>query len=451
MQRCDAHSTRYVEDVSQSDSADDEMYGLGLYTLTSTDQRRSGYQVQLLLEGKPDRMEIDTGSTVSIISETTYKKLFQHLPLKPTHFYLKTYSGERLTLLGEFQVRVTYQTQEVQLPLVVAEGDKPVLLGRNWLDKLKLDWATIFKVSEVNAVDGLIAKYQVLFENGYGHLKQFKASIQVREDAQPIFLKARPVPYALKEIVEQELQRSEEEGIIYKVSQSDWAAPVVSVLKKDGTLRVCGDYKMTVNQCADVDQYPLPNAEDLFPTLCRGKILSKIDLSHAYHQVEQKYLTINTHKGLYRYKRLPFGVSSAAAIFQRIMDQLLLGVKFTVCRLDDILISGSSPEEHLQILEEVFGRLQDHGIRLNPAKCIFFQPGLQFLGHWIDQHGIRPLPQKMEAIMEASSPTNVTELKSYLGLLNYYGKFLPNLVTILHPLHEQRRGWRSAKISAFQP
>ena len=89
---------------------------------------------------------------------------------------------------------MTYQTQEVQLPLVVAEGDKPVLLERNWLDKLKLNWATIFKVSEVNAVDGLIAKCQVPFERGYGHLKQFKASIQVREDAQSIFLKARTVP-----------------------------------------------------------------------------------------------------------------------------------------------------------------------------------------------------------------------------------------------------------------
>ena len=93
----------------------------------------------------------------------------------------------------------------MQLPLVVGKGDKPVLLGRNWLDKLKLDWATIFKVSEVNAVDGLLAKYQVLFEKGYGHLKQFKAFIQVLEDAQPIFLKAGPVPYALKKKVEQEL------------------------------------------------------------------------------------------------------------------------------------------------------------------------------------------------------------------------------------------------------
>ena len=112
------------------------------------------------------------------------------------------------------------------------------------------------------------------------------------------------------------------------------------------------------------------------------------------------------------------------------MDQLLQGVKFTICHLDDILISGGSPEEHLAILEEVFRRLQEHGIRLNPAKCIFFQSGLEFLGHWIDKNGILPLTQKMDVVMQAKSPTTVTQLKSYLGLLNYYGKFLPN------PLHD---------------
>ena len=159
---------------------------------------------------------------------------------------------------------------------------------------------------------------------------------------------------------------------------------MVLVPKKYGSLRVCGDYKMTANQCADVDQYPLPTTEDLFAALSGGQVFSKIDLSHAYQQVEldeasQKYLTINTHKGLYRYKRLPFGVSSAPVIFQRIMDQLLHGVKFTVCRLDDILISGGSPEEHLAILEEVFGRLQEHGIRLNTAKCIFSSRASSFL------------------------------------------------------------------------
>ena len=248
-------------------------------------------------------MEVDKGSAVSIVSEVEYKNWFKHLKLQPTQFHLKTYSGESLPLLGGIRVAVKYQTQEMQLPLVVAQGIKPVLLqihhifapfanisksvfspsvGRNWLGKLNLDWSTIYKVSHVPAVEDILAKYEALFEKGYGHIKLYKASIQVREGAQPLFLKARPVPYALKEKVEQELQRLEEEGIIYKVSQSDWAAPVVLVPKKDGSLRECGDYKMTVNPWADVDQYPLPNTEDLFATLAGRKVFSKIDLSHAY-------------------------------------------------------------------------------------------------------------------------------------------------------------------------
>ena len=141
----------------------------------------------------------------------------------------------------------------MQLPLVVAQGKKPVLLDCNWLEKLDLDWSTILKVSHVPTAEDILAKYEALFEKRYGHIKLYKASIQVREGAQPLFLKARPVPYAPKEKVEQELQRLEDEGIICKVSQSDWVAPVVLVLKNDGSLRVCGDYKMTVKQCADVD------------------------------------------------------------------------------------------------------------------------------------------------------------------------------------------------------
>ena len=249
--------------------------------------------------------------------------------------------------------------------------------------------------------------------------------------------------------MERELQRLDDKGIIYKVSGSDWAAPVALVPKKDGSLRVCGDYKTTLNPCAGVDQYPLPIIEDLFATVAGGQVSSKIDLSHAYQQVQLnedslKYLTVNTHRGLYCYKRLSLGVSSAPAILQRTMDQLLQGVKFTVCRLDDILISGGSAEEHFAILEEVFRRLQEHSIKLNPARCIFFQSGLEFLGHWIDKNGIRPLPQKMDALMQAKSPTNVTELKSYLRLLNCYGNFLPDLATTLHPLHDllqKDRSW----------
>ena len=143
-------------------------------------------------------MEVDTGSAVSIVSKVEYKRWFKHLKLQPAQFYLKTYSGESLSLLGEIRVAVKYQTQEMQLPLVVAQGKKPVLLGRNWLEKLNLDWSTIFKVSHVPAVENILVKYEALFEKGYGHIKLYKASIQVREGAQPLFLKARPFHMLLK-------------------------------------------------------------------------------------------------------------------------------------------------------------------------------------------------------------------------------------------------------------
>ena len=179
-------------------------------------------------------MEVDTGSAVSIVSEVEYKKWFKHLKLQPTHFHLKTYSGESLPFLGEIRVAVKYQAQEMQLPRVVAQGKKPVLHGRNRLEKLNLDWPTIFKVFHVPAAEDILAKYEHLFEKGYGHIRLYKASIEVREGAQPLFLKARPAPYALKEKVEQELQRLEDEGIMFKVSQSNWAAPVVLVQASAG-------------------------------------------------------------------------------------------------------------------------------------------------------------------------------------------------------------------------
>ena len=184
-------STRYLE-VDSPMSNTEEQSGLGLYTLKSKGQGGPGFQVQLLLEGKPVSMEVDTGSPLSIVSEVEYKKWFKHLKLQPKQFHLKTYSGESLPLLGEIRVAVKYQTQEMQLPLVVAQGKKPVLLGRNWLEKLNLDWSTIFKVSHVPAVEDILAKYEALFVKGYGHIKLYKASIQVREGAQSLFLKARP-------------------------------------------------------------------------------------------------------------------------------------------------------------------------------------------------------------------------------------------------------------------
>ena len=140
--------------------------------------------------------------------------------------------------------------------------------------------------------------------------------------------KARPVPYSLKAKVEAELNRLLEHGITEPVRFADWAASIVPVLKRDGSIRICGDYKVTTNRVAKLDKYPLPRIEDLFASLSGGTCFSKLDLSHAYQQIEleeesREYTIINTHKGLFRYNRLPFGIASALSIFQREMDTLL--------------------------------------------------------------------------------------------------------------------------------
>ena len=150
----------------------------------------------------------------------------------------------------------------------------------------------------------------------------------VEPDVPARFCKARVVPYALRRKVEAELERLEKEEIIAPVQFADWATLIVPVLKDDGTVCICGDYRLTVNSALTTEVYPLPRIEDLFASLPGGKVFSKLDLSHAYQQLKldeesQKYCTINTSKGLYQFKRLLFGIASAPAIFQRTMENLL--------------------------------------------------------------------------------------------------------------------------------
>ena len=179
--------------------------------------------------------------------------------------------------------------------------------------------------------------------------------------------------------------------------------------------------------------YPLPRVEDLFATLAGGKSLTKLDLAHAYTQIpldesSKQYVTINTRKGLFRYNRLPFGVSAAPSIFQRIMEGLLQGIPHASIYLDDILVTGTSEAEHLAILDKVLSRLEEAGLRLKRNKCAFILPSVEYLGHKIPAEGLQSSGEKVRAIREAPPPTNVSQLRSFLGLIinNYYGKFLPH-------------------------
>ena len=184
------------------------------------------------------------------------------------------------------------------------------------------------------------------------------------------------MPYALWNKIEVELERLQSDNIVEPVKFSEWAAPIVPVLKPDGSVRIYGDYKVTVNKVSQLHNYPIPSLEDLYTKLSGGKFFMKLDLSHAYKQicldeVSKKYITINTHKGLFCYYRLCYGISSAPGIFQRVMEQLLANIPKLVVRIDDILFAGESLAENLHILEEVLQRRSKAGIRLKKSKSVY--------------------------------------------------------------------------------
>ena len=306
----------------------------------------------------------------------------------------------------------------------------------------------------------MLKQHKEVFE-GLGELKGHKAKISVDPSAQPRYCKAHPVPYALREKVDQELDRLEREGIIEPVQFAEWVAPVVPVLKQDKkSLRLCGDFKLTVNKASKLYKYPIPKIEYLFARLAGGKSFSKLDMAQAYQQLvldeeSREYVVINTHRGPYRYNRLPFGLSSAPGIFQRVMESVLRGIPGVVVYLDDILITAPTDEEHVVTVAVVLERLKEAGLRLKKEKCVFLAPSVIYLGHLIDSQGLHPVQEKVQAIQEAPQPTNVTQLKSYLGLLSYYSKFLRNLSTAMAPLykllkHDEPWKWTEGQSQAFK-
>lgn len=401
--------------------------------------------VEMNVHETPVCMEVDTGATLSIMSHRTYLETWpteSAPPIEPSDAKLSTYTGERINVTGAIDVDVEYHGQTARAKLVIVDGDGPTLLGRDWLRYFCLDWAKLHKidVEHSSELEDLLSKHSTLFEPGLGKIAETTAKLYLKDGAQPKFCRARQVPYSIREKVGKEIDRQVVEGILEPVKFSNWATPVVPILKKDGSIRLCGDYKVTVNQATNTESYPLPRIEDLLASLAGGTAFCKLDLAHAYQQVlldeeSKEIVTINTHKGLYKVNRLPFGVASAPSLFQRIMENVLQGLLGVSVYLDDILVTGKTTEDHLANLEAVLSRLETAGLRLKRNKCAFLLPSVEYLGHRITAQGLQPTVDKIKAVQEAPKLHDVSQLRSFIGLVNYYSKFLPDVSDVLAPLY----------------
>ena len=416
-------------------------------------------------------MEIDTGASRSTISEPVYREKLSGFALYNCPVSLTSYSGQKISTLGCIRAPLRYNNVVVESELIVVKGNRPCLLGRDLLIKIKLDWASIFTVSsETNLdkvahntnLDELLTTYKELFQQDNGGIRGFKASLKLKPNVKPVYQKSRPVPYAIRDDVAKEYERLIKSDILYDVDHSDWASPAVHVQKGDKSIRVCGDFK-AVNELIEDDGYKLPTSQDLFAKLAQNgqpKVFSVLDLKGAFNQLfldeeSAKILVLNTNRGLLATKRLCFGVKTAPSIFQATMDKMLSGLDHVFCYVDDVLIATNNLAHHLEVLRQVLNRFARYNVRLNKVKCQFLKSETQYLGHQLSAEGISPLEDKVRAIQESPKPTNVSELKSFLGIINYYGKFVPNLSSHLSPLyallhHSAIWKWNKECETAFQ-
>ena len=419
-----------------TDSSYDFVYAL-------TDVSDEPLMVDVILNSVRVPMEMDTGATCTLIPQGQYEQLWPAASERPTLnascSVVNVYGGAPLKVVGEIEVSACLDNGSSvnSTKVVVVDGKGPCLIGRVLMRRLGL--IEDVKTVSTNA-SSIENEFPDLFSEGLGCFKGHQVSIDVDPSVPPKFCKARSVPYTVRAKIDKELDRLVKEGIISPVTHSPWAAPVVPVEKADDKIRLCGDYKLTVNRAARLDTYPIPSLEDLFSGLAGGQVFSKLDMSQAYAQLcldeESKcYTVINTHRGLFKYNRLSFGVSAAPGIFQRAMEQLLRDIPGVVVYLDDILIAGADEAEHRDRLNQVLSRLQTAGLKLSIKKCSIGVPSVTYLGYRIDKEGIHPTQEKVRAIADAPAPTNVTQLRAFLGLLNFYRRFLPKASSMLEPLN----------------
>ena len=230
---------------------------------------------------------------------------------------------------------------------IIIQGDRPNLLGRDCLDKIRLKWEELFSMNRESKanLDDLLREFEDILPSELGTMKNEKAKIYLKPKSIPKFLKTRPVPYVLKNKIESEIERMVKNNILEPVNISEWATLIVPVIKEENSIRICGDYKMTVNQVSQLDNYPIPKIDILFAEISGCKKFAKLVLKHAYQQMlldesSRELLTINTHLGLFKPTRLTFGIKSVTGIFQRAIENKRKGMKHTVVRVDDILVGG---------------------------------------------------------------------------------------------------------------
>uniref|UniRef100_A0A1A8CXN4 Gypsy retrotransposon integrase-like protein 1 n=1 Tax=Nothobranchius kadleci TaxID=1051664 RepID=A0A1A8CXN4_NOTKA len=435
--------------VIETEECDDTPVFLG-----SVDAGSDPWFADLTIRNHKVRFKIDTGADVSVIPAQMYYCINQNEtglcePDRP----LFGPGGTPLDVLGMSRETICKGEQEIQENVYVIKNLHIALLSRPASVKLNL-------VCRADCID-----MNVLNENypklcqGLGLMQQ-PYTIKLKPNAVPFSLATpRRVPIPLLGKVKRELERMESMGVISRVEEpTEWCAGMVPVPTKNDSVRICVDLTH-LNEAVCREKYILPSVEQTLGSLAGAKVFSKLDANRGFWQVplspeSAHYTTFITPFGRFYFNRLPFGIASAPEHFQRRMSVILNGLPGVVCHMDDILIWGQDQQEHNARLHTVLNKLQEAGVTLNLEKCDLSKQEVKFLGHVLSAAGVQPDPEKIRAVTAMKEPSNISEVRSFLGMVNQLGKFIPGLAEKDKPLRDllskkNQWVWSCAQQKAF--
>ena len=413
----------------------------------------------LLVNGNQEKFQLDSGSTVNLMSDETVLKLCGHdglCELEETPVTLVMYNQSKVKPLGKkrFKVVNPKNNKKYSIEFHLVRGECKSILGLRASEHLQLltvNSQNIFSVESSGVeekgprVEDYISQYTDVF-TGEGKLEGL-LHLEIDRNVQPVQLPTRKVPIALREPLKHELDRLSNIGVIQKVdTPTSWISALVVTTKKNGKVRLCIDPK-PLNEALHRNHYPLPTIDDVLPLLSKARVFTVLDAKNGFWHIQLDEpssfaTTFGTPWGRYRWLRLPFGVSPAPEEFQRRIDIALEGLPGQKAIADDILVFGAGDTEeealidHDRNLREVFNRCRQKGIKLNAEKIQFRQKQVSYMGHIISSEGLQADPNKLKAINEMPPPTDKEGVQRVLGMINYVQKFAPNLADLAKPLRE---------------
>ena len=400
------------------------------------------------IDGIVKEVLIDSGSVSNLMGEEDFQKLksaglkgdIEHCLRK-----LFAYGGREIDVIGQFEAGISVGNAKVTSSFVVAKCGRCILgnVTARELGVLHIGPKASFVGGNCNEVksdfaDQLKAQYPQAFM-GVGKLKDFELKLHVNPDVPPVAQKLRRVPFALRDKVKAKIDELLEDDIIERVEgPTTWASPVVVAPKPSGEIRLCVDMRRA-NEAIIRERLPIPTVDEVLEELNGSTVFSKLDMRHGFHQIElhqdsRDITTFITHEGLFRYKRLSFGVNAAPEKYQHIISQVIADIGGVVNIADDLIVHGKTVVEHDQNLHKLLARLKEKNLTLNSEKCVFGMSKVVFMGILLSKHGIGPTEEKVRAVKEAVRPSSVSEVRSFLGLVGFSSRFIPDFATKAEPL-----------------